>query len=290
MFINYVYYRAIGLDSLQAVCMQDYTTRYFSDLYRSYKMSLDINKIEMVYRYDDIASHLFDSECNQKVCAESDYLLFPSWGWVLDSNYAMPELYLKNKFKWSGSILDIRDCGSLCAYYALHLTFKLYQNHLIKNATCCTIESTFKLSIDVDKQLFPEINYVGLLSFSDHQNSCSDIEVIYCDLHGINEKNASYQKLILEKANYIASQYHVAKNKYRIIMRRIGDDVQLSNNIELISHPISSGFLYDILNRIQMLSITTHVEYIFIIDFDLKAHCFGVLFIKIGGKYVNSFA
>lgn len=286
MFINDVYYREIGLKSLQAVCMQDYAIRYFSDLYRSYKMPLEANQVERVYRYEDIAAYLFDIECNQKACAESDYLFFPLWGWILDSCCAMPELYLKNKFKWSGSILDVRDCGSLCAYYALHLILKLYQSRLIKNAVCCSIESTFKLSIDVDNQIYPEINYVGLLSFSCRQNTYSDIEVIYCDLH-VN-KNGNYQKLILEKTKHLVSHYRIAKNQYRIFMRRMGDEIQLSKNIELISHPISSGFLYDMLNRVQMQSIAIQVNYIFIIDIDPTASCFGVLLIKLGGKYVNS--
>lgn len=290
MFINHVYYRKISFENLRAVRMQDHAKRYFSDLYGSYKMPLEINKIEMVYRYDDIASYLFDEECNQKVCMQSDYLFFPSWGWVLDSNCAMPELYLKNKFKWGGSILDIRDCGSLCAYYAMHLMLKLCQNRLIENSACCSIESAFKSSINFDNQLFPEINYVGLLSFSSHKNACSDVEVIYCDLHGSNEKSANFQTLILEKANHIASRYHIAENKYQILLRRVADDIHLSKNIELISHSISSGFLYDILDRIQMFSVRKHVEYMFIIDVDLKAQFYGVLLIKLGGKYVDTIA
>ncbi len=290
MFINYGYYREIGLADLQAVRMQDHAKRYFSDLYGSYKMPLEINKIEMVYRYDDIASYLFDDKYNQKVCAKSDYLFFPSWGWVLDSNYAMPELYLKNKFKWGGSILDIRDCGSLCAYYALHLMLTLYQNCQMEISACCSIECAFKSSIDFDNQLFPEINYVGLLSFSGYKNARSDIEVIYCNLHSSNDKNANYQTLILEKVNLIASRYHIAENKYQILLRSVADDIHLSKNIEIISHPISSGFLYDIIDHIQKFSVTKHVEYMFIIDVDLTTQFYGVLLIKLGGKYVDIIA
>lgn len=289
MFINYVYYQMVHLENLNVVGMQDQTKRYFSDLYRSYQMPFDINKIETICRYDDIASCLFDDKYNQAVCAVSDYLFFPSWGWILDSNSVVWELYLKNKFKWDALILDIRDCGSLCAYYALHLMLKLHKNSLLSNSACCSVENIFQLGAHSRNLLFPKISYVGLLSFSKTKKSYLDIEILYCDICR-NVTNFKNQKAVLEKIIQIAQEYNIGENQYHIIMRHIGDNNTSINKLDLITHPISSGFLYDILNQIIKKHIKIAVDYVFIIDFDFKTGFFGVVLIKLGGNDVNAIA
>lgn len=289
MFINHVYYQIIQLENLNAIGMQDQTRQYFSDLYRSYQIPFEINKMEAICQYDNIASYLFDVEYNQTVCAISDYLLFPSWGWIFDSHCAMWELYLKNKFKWRSPILDIRDCGSLCAYYALHLMLKLYQNSLLTNSACCSIENAYQSNACFGSALFPEVSHVALLSFSRTKKSCFDINILYCDIHS-DVTNFNHQKIMLEKIVYIAQKYRIAENQYHTIMRHAdGDNVSFSK-LDLIAHPSSSGFLYSMFDQIVKKLIKIVVEYVFIIDFDFKTGFSGIAFIKLGGNDVNSIA
>lgn len=289
MFINYVYYQMMQLENLNVIGMHDKTKQYFSDLYQSYRMPCEINKIETICSYDNIASCLFDVEHNQMVCAVSDYLFFPSWGWILDSNCVVWEHYLKNKFKWNAFILDIRDCGSLCAYYSLHIILNLYQNRLLSNSACCSIESAYQTNGYFKNASFPEINHVALLSFSQTKKSCLDIEILYCGIHR-NVTNLQYQKMMLEKIIHIAQKYDLTESQYHTIIRCVDDDKVFFEKLDLITYPISSGFLYNILDQILKQLIKITVKHVFIIDFDLKTGFSGVVLIKLGGGDVNAIA
>lgn len=266
MYINYSYYQNISSDHLNRVVMQDRFKQYFSDLYAAYQVPLEINEKEFVFCYEEMASCLFAVEENQLACARSDYLFFPSWSFVLDSHCAIPELYLKNKFNWRGSILDIRDCGSLCVYHAIQLIIQLHQ----RQAVCCTIENVFSFNTHFHHDLFPAINYVALLSFSSEKKSCFDLDILHCHVYN-NAVN------IFEIIDHLTRQYHISIHQRHIRIRR-----------DAMVYPASSGFLYDTINQIFTLSKKIKTEHVFIVDFDLITHFFGLIVIKLGENHVDS--
>jgi hypothetical protein len=282
MFINYAYYQKIQSADLKSVSMHEHTKRYFSDLHAMYGKPFDIKQTDLFYSYVDTASYLFDDACNQTIGAEAEYLFFPSWGWVLDTHCTAPEFYLKNKFKWRASILDIRDCGSLCVYYALYLVLNLSKNAKISGSAVCSIENAYQLVDDSKERVFPEINYVALLSLSAEKKSTFNIEIIHCDIfnYEIDENN---QKQLSDTILRIAHQYGFLESQCHVVMREIDKAIWLLENTTLIMHPVSSGFLYEVLSQIYRGELIINSEYVFIIDFDLKAKRCGVLLSKMLG-------
>ena|SRR3990167_1990751 len=289
MYINCVDYQKIASTDLSGLVMQDHFKRYFIDLYGSYKMLSEINDMTLVYRYEDTAAYLFDNDRNQLLCSQSDYLFFPSWGMIVDSNSAAPELYLKNKYKWTASILDIRDCGSLCVYYALHLMLKMINHLSLSAVSCMTVENVFPASDAFRDKTFPEINYAALISFSSVKKNVNDARVLYSDIYQ-NRTHFSYLDRIMETITQIAKRYNIDTNKYHTIARQIVDKKNIYLSLDLIPHPVSSGFLYYILDQIKKTSIKIDVKYVFVVDIDWMANCFGVLLIEMGENDVNSIA
>lgn len=266
--------------------MRDSYSGYFNDLHDSYQMEQKTNKMKLVYSYDDMASHLLSLENNYNACVNSDYIFFPSWGWILDSNYAIPEFYLKNKFGWRGSVFDVRDCGSLCVYYALHVMLKLNQHNAISTSCCCTIENEFEINGRANNDVIPQINYVALLSFSNEKKQLSDMRIIHCDIH-CNEMHFSNLKKMDKAISSIAKNYDLLKNQYHIIMRNTVKKNNVDVRADLVAYPVSSGLLYDILYQISTSFIKIKKEYIFIVDIDLKTHFYGVLLIQQGECYAD---
>ncbi len=289
MFINHVDYQKLDFTDLNGFYMQDHFKYFYIDLYASYKMVSEINDMVFVYRYEDIAACLFNNDQNQLWCSQSDSIIFPSWGMILDSNCAVPELWLKNRYQWTASLLDIRDCGSLCVYYAIHLIIQIIKNAFLSRVTCCTIENVTPVKNTFCDMLYPEVNYAALLSFSSARNSSNDIEILYSGIHR-NKRDISLNQTVIETTHQIAQQYGIHSNKYHAVIRDIGEDVKAHPNIDLILHPISSGFLYYILNQIQKIKLTISSNYVFVIDIDSKKECFGILLVKCGESHVSSIA
>lgn len=276
MFINYAYHQKIESSELVCESLQEHARQYFSDLYVMYDKPQEIMKTNLFHTYIDAAAYLFDDVCRQKIANEADYLFFPSWGWVFDVHCIAPELYLKNKFKWRGSILDIRDCGSLCVYYALFLSLNFCKNTDISDNTICSIENAFESENKNREAVFPEINYVALLSLSSEKKSTFNIEIIHCDIfnYQIIENNKNQIDRIISR---IAYRHSLSENQYHVVIRKIDESIDVFKDANLIIYPASSGFLYDVVSKIFQKDLNINFEYVFIIDFDLVTKRCGVL-------------
>lgn len=274
MFIRTIFYKTISPDEMNLKKMSAESVQYLSDLYANYRIACDIDMSDSIYHYEQTALHLFNSNTHQKICQQSDYLLFPCWGFACLATQAMPILSLRNRYAWKMPILDVQDCGSLCVYHAIFLLHQLHHSSAYEHYTCCTIENALR----VKNQIYPEIHYVGLLHFEKHYSDQSHWIVLHCEMM-VERKYDLQLGVLLETLSQIANHYGIEEKKYHVMINNYSEQCVHHKQVTLFFHPPSSGFLYFILHAIQNCAVCVNTEFIFIVDFDYQTQSCGTMLI-----------
>jgi hypothetical protein len=279
MFIKDVFFKEYSADEVMSHPITDRHQAYFEDLYCLYGNAWEFSGMEKVVSYDDLADHLFDDQANKIICSQSDYLLFPAWGYGLNSSSAMPELRLQNKYSWTAPILDIKDCGSLCVFYAMHLMIELLKNEKIKTVSCCSIEN--KIIFTNSAIHCPAINYTGLFSIA--SDTISDLRLISCGIYPL-----CAQESVLSIIYQVMKNASVSPSQCKIFVKNTMADIQSGHCFHPISFPSSSGFFYFVLDRIKKNERFVQSSHVFIVDSDFDAMQCAIVHLYVGVDDVKS--
>ncbi|PIZ04946.1 MAG: hypothetical protein COY58_01385 [Gammaproteobacteria bacterium CG_4_10_14_0_8_um_filter_38_16] len=278
MYINYCIYQNRSLNKIKENTVKERAQQYFLDLYTQYQMPCHMDFTDLVSNYEKLWMRCFASKKIKNCLKEASYILFPSWGVVLDSDFAVPELYFKEKFEWSASILDIRDCGRLCVFYAVHLLLAMQSSEDLFRGICCTVEDRLPIAHKKNSAVYPEIDYAGFLSLSNQVNNDTRFKIQFCDIFNHRNKldiSAVFEfcvEAVIESFNLSAHSYVIYINNVRIEKKHYP--------VFTIFYPTSSGFLYYAVNSILNNLSLEHAEYIVFMDIDILMALTGVLLIQ----------
>lgn len=269
MYINKIFYEIISENNNDRCLQTNRAKEYIADLYALYQKSIEINLETPLYSYEKMCAPLLQNQTIGTIFCQAKYLFLPTWGYLYDEKYTVPELHLKNVLSCSGNVIDIRDAGILCVYYALHLMLTLQSN----NSVCCSIENQFYYA---DKNIhMPEVNYVGFLSCSTIIETTSLFKILSCNIIGFNRPDN-----ILNFIDQVLQRNKITDNHYIIYFK---------NNIALScqNHSVcftffsnSSGFIYSCLKDIAQKKDYLKFHYIFLIECDTHTKKCGVLLCK----------
>lgn len=278
MYINRSIYLSNNFEKIEMKAINEKTRQYFVDLYDRYQMMLNVDMSSYVYKYESLIQWLLNSSHVNQDFKEADYLFFPSWGCVFNTDFSVPELHLKSKYGWTGSLIDIKDCGKLCAYYAIHLLLKLQKRNDIDSCVCCSVENKWPSHKINTLNRYPEMDYVGFLSFTSDANCNSRYIFRYCEI--IKNKNSTSwsEKTSIHIAN-IVDHLNIPRDAYVIYLNHQKINTPLSG-VEYVSYPYGSGFLYFSLNSILKNANCNPFEFIFIVDIDDISEACGVALIQ----------
>ena len=231
-------------------------------------MDLNMDLEQSVYQYYQLGEYLLNQVSKSSDLNLLDTIAFPSWAMSWNMDYAVPELYWKNKFNLGASLLDMRDCGSLCVFNAISLFLKLYQVNAIKKFLCCSVENKFLLPATSKNVYAPVINYLGALSFSDITSNNS-IQVLYCQTY--KKSQIKTENGFLEILCSILTLHCISKKSCAFYLRK-------KNTI----FPDSSGFIYFCINFLLKAQNKFYFKYAVIVDFDFSIGSTAVLLLKMG--------
>ena len=233
MYINDFYFNSLENNEEKSIKIDKNRIQYYKDLYSRYENHFLINENSNIYSYTSVASVLFNEIKRRAEFCDVDWILFPKHGYSWDGAHVAQELYLKNKYRLTNNLLDVRDCGSLCVYQALTLGKSLSQNILIS-------------SVETDV-IFNKFPYIGFIKTSN--NKYSDRDLFFENAHFFYSKdNFSMNDMI---------KFFFNKIKFSVEDTVIFDHA--SDNLIF-----ESGFLYKILTLIN--KIYTDKKYFLIID------------------------
>lgn len=261
MYINEIFYTEILENKHNMVFQKDRAKEFLLDLYVLHQKPVEMDLAKQIYAYETMSVSLLQDKRICGVFRHADSLFFPSWGYVYDENYAVPELHLKNTLSYEGTIMDIRDVGILCVYYAIHIMLKMHNNMMKKNSVCCSIENKFCFSDE--KFHMPEVNYVGFLSCGTTLDATSSFKILSCDIVCFERAEniiAVIDQLLL--SNQIENKNYV---------------IYFKNNIELSIHhhfirfilsAASSGFVYLCLKNMLFEKKHLQFQYVFLAECD----------------------
>lgn len=278
MYINRVIYKTIGLDRFKKTIVSDRVKKYLEDLYARYQADQNMDTLQLVYSHDEMGNYLLNEIQQVGALMKADTIFFPAWGVSWSMDYAAHELHWKKVFGLNCKLLDVRDCGSLCVYYAIHIMLKLYMSKALKNVLICSIEHAWLFCKNKIKIHAPKISYIGSFQCSNDSVFNSKLEILSCDIVNnvrMNEINNHLDNIILK----ILENYKIKSTDCHVWIRKF-ENIVFHHKFHLIEHPMSSGFLYTCIDLILKSKKNTKNDYFLIIDFDPLRLSIGAVFIK----------
>ncbi len=278
MYINHIDYKTNFHHNIKKIPVSDRVKQYFEDLYSRNGTELSIDMSVFVNDYMALGKLLFDEIYSTHELKNAQTIFFPVWAVSWNMEYATPELHWKEKYQIDATFLDVRDCGSLCVYYAFHLMLKLQKSETEKNNVCCSIENAFLPNLKNNHGISPSMNYIASVIFSHHSNDKNSLKIIMCDIYDMHQINSIDQ--LKKTINNVMQTYDISENEHMIYIRKNTDYFSIENCIS-IAYPISSGFAYYCLSLIYKSRKKINFKNIFIIDLDHANSLMGILFVKI---------
>lgn len=277
MYINDVIYDTDFSEKIEINFLTERVKLYFNDLYKRYKMDLNMNLEKPVYRYDQMGEYLLSQISRKSNFTELDTIAFPSWSISWNMDYAVTELYWKNKFNLKAPFLDIRDCGSLCVFNAVAILLKLYEMKIIKKFLCCTIENKFLFLNEEEKMVAPMINYIGAFIFSETR-STKLIKILYSKI--LQKTHFKTENELLVFFRFFLESQRISEDSCQFYIRKY--DIAFSFDFfHAISHPDSSGFIYYCIKNVLKNYDEIRLKYALIVDFDFSIGSTGILLLAI---------
>ena len=179
MFINQVIYKKYFPKYNHNINIQDRYINYFNDLHKRFYFPIDKLAIKNYsYQHHELGNKLFELMDNKINIKKYDYILFPSWGVPFDPDYATHELHYKHKFNIESKMMDVRDCGSLCVFRAIDLSFDLMKSKDIKAILSCSIETKGSPTWNKMLSITPELNYVSAMEILKEPRVKNSIEIM----------------------------------------------------------------------------------------------------------------
>lgn len=274
MYIDLIEYQTRFSDSMGKCAITGRVKKYYQDLYAQYQTEHQIDFEKFVYN-----ANLFGDELIQVARKSVDFnaveiTLFPSWMPTFNMDYAVPELHWKKKNEISGEFLDVRDCGSLCVFYALHLLLKLNSVNLIHSALCFSFENAIEQQID----------YRAFLHFCGNKKADWNLKIHLSEI--INIEEVSTPELFKKMINAFLNKLSTQSDSYFIYKRKVAENHQNEASIDIV-YPDTSGFIYFCLENIAKNKKNIKYQYIFIVDYDKSCEKMGVVLVEIvlRGKY-----
>ena len=197
MYINQVIYETFIPDWIETSSIGDRVKKYFKDLYARYKTHLNMDLSGKAYSYDDLGRLLFNDLKENDLLANADLIVFPSWSFSWDMKYAVPELVWKKQYDFHAQLLDVRDCGLLCVFRAIHITLKHYGANTLNQGLCCSIENAW-LPMPNEKVQAPEINYISSIAHSKHLHQNSGLKILCAEIVASYDCLTNIQKIMRE--------------------------------------------------------------------------------------------
>jgi hypothetical protein len=278
MYINHVFYQTRFSDQLKKHPISDRVKTYLSDLYERYHSQSIIDFSQPVYNHAEAGDQLFCEASRHIDFGSLSMILFPIWETNLNMEYAVPELYWKNKYAIEAQFQDVRDCGSLCVFYAIQLLLKLSAAQCVKNSLCCSIENSIQTNKKITNVILPEIDYSAFIAFSNTVDSGCTLKILSSDIFHTAEINSTqlFHNMIKNKLNNLFVQL----DDIIIYKRKSDEDHRHDACIEMI-YPMTSGFVYFCLENIIKNKKNIQCSTIFIIDYDASQETMGVLLLEI---------
>lgn len=278
MYINAVIYKVMIADELKKESISDRVKKYLLDLYKRYQYEVDMDMFQWVYSYDQMGKCLLHDIQKTGDLTNADTFLFPAWGVSWNMDFAVHALHWKRLFALSAELVDVRDCGSLCVYYAVHIMLKLHASKSLKNALIGSVENAWLFCKNKIKSHAPTINYMGSFQCSNDNKFNHSLEIVCCQISNVLSLvkiNFQLKNII----NRILIKHNVTKNNCSIWIRN--DDAVLWNKEwKLISHPVSSGFLYYCIDLILKNENENSNLYFLIVDFDPSRLSIGAILLR----------
>ncbi len=248
---------------------------YFNDLYLRYQIKWDMDMSQTIYPYDKLIEVLFDKINTIEDLKKIQTIAFPSWSMNWNMDYAVPELYIKNKYSLTASLLDVRDCGILCVFYAFHILLKIVTHQNVNTVACCSIENAWLFLKYTNEIPVPDINYVGAIIASQEMKSEKSINILSCDIVNHPFDVSLIMTLLLN--------FNVSKNLVSIYLKRHSALKKLFDSYQIIEvdYVMSSGFIYYCLSLMTQSIGASCFQYALIIDHDTVHHAAGILFLKL---------
>lgn len=278
MYINQVIYKTQFPDHIQKCSVSDRVKTYFKDLYNRYKSELMMDMSLPIYNYDQLGKLLFHEIKKNGDLNNANTIFFPMWAITWNMEYAVPEFQWKNELGVNASFQDIRDCGSLCVYYALHILLTLNEVQLQKNVLCCSVENAWLQQKNIKTLYAPEINYIASLACSSDLVNTHAIKILLAHIFKLQtiNSNVEFNTMIF---GYLES-YKINSDDCIIYTRKNEEDHCTVNSVT-ISYPTTSGFIYYCLDMLFKNRQRSNFRYAFIIDYDESHSAMGVLLLQI---------
>lgn len=278
MYINQVVYKEIGSDEFKERIVSNRVKKYIADLYQRYQADLNMDMEQPIYSYDEMGKYLFKEFQRTDVLKNTEKILFPTWGVSWSMDYAVHEFHWNEMFGFNGTLLDVRDCGSLCVYYAIHIMLKLCRSKLLKNTLISSIENAWLFCKNKTKVHAPEINYVGSFQCENDKKFNSSLEIISCSIiNSISTDKIDQQ--IEHIIHAMLFDYQIKKTDCDVWIRAF-KNIIIQSDWKQIYHPMSSGFLYYCVDLLLKNRGDFGRPYIFIVDFDPSRFSIGVILLK----------
>ncbi|EKD92257.1 MAG: hypothetical protein ACD_29C00097G0005 [uncultured bacterium] len=283
MYINQVIYKTQFPDYIQKCSVSDRVKTYFKDLYHRYKSELTMDMSLPIYNYDQLGKLLFHEIQRNGDLNSADTILFPLWAITWNMDYAVPEFHWKNEFGVNALFQDIRDCGSLCVYYALNILLTLNEAKLQKNVLCCSVENAWLPHENAKTLYASEINYIASLACSSDLQGTQPIKILSSKIFKLQTINSNTE--FNEMINAHLKSHQINGDDFIIYTRKNDEDHHTANNIA-ISYQTTSGFIYYCLDMLFKNRQKVNFKYAFVIDYDESHSSMGVLLLQMNAGTV----
>jgi hypothetical protein len=147
---------------------------YYADLYDRYGVLHDFSIDKKLLSLEHMADELFNGFQQENAFDDCRWLFFTKHGFEWHGDYVSFELYLKERYAINGFVMDVRDCGALCVYYALQLLSDL---HVQEQALIVSFENDC---------ITKNYHYMGYLLLSKNMVSQVPFRVRVCEFYDCN--------------------------------------------------------------------------------------------------------